>query len=66
MSRLTDLLTAGPHAIDGGLASELEARGYDLTGSLWSARLLRDEPDAIRAVHQTYFEAGATVGISAS
>ena len=30
MSRLTDLLTAGPHAIDGGLASELEARGLHL------------------------------------
>jgi len=66
MSRLSDLLSSGPHAIDGGLASELEARGYDLAGSLWSARLLRDDPDAIRAVHQTYFEAGATVGISAS
>jgi S-methylmethionine-dependent homocysteine/selenocysteine methylase len=66
MSRFSDLLTAGPHAIDGGLASELEARGYDLTGSLWSARLLRDDPAAIRAVHETYFEAGATVGISAS
>jgi homocysteine S-methyltransferase len=66
MSALDLLLASGPHAIDGGLASELEARGYDLTGSLWSARLLRDDPDAIRDVHQTYFEAGATVGISAS
>lgn len=61
-----DLVAGGPAAIDGGLASELEARGHNLAGDLWSARLLRDDPGAVRAVHQTYFEAGATVGISAS
>lgn len=60
------LLAAGPAAIDGGLASELEARGHDLSGDLWSARLLRDDPEAIRDVHTAYFLAGATVGISAS
>jgi homocysteine S-methyltransferase len=63
---LADLLRAGASAIDGGLASELEARGHDLTGTLWSARLLRDDPGAIRAVHEAYFRAGARVGISAS
>ena len=63
---LHELLRRGPAAIDGGLASELEARGHDLTGDLWSARLLRDDPSAIRDVHTTYFLAGATVGISAS
>ena len=63
---LGGLLALGPAAIDGGLASELEARGHDLTGTLWSARLLRDDPAAIRDVHATYFTAGATVGISAS
>ena len=63
---LAGLLAAGPAAIDGGLASELESRGHDLTGTLWSARLLRDDPAAIRDVHATYFAAGATVGISAS
>ena len=61
-----ELLAHGHAAIDGGLASELEARGHDLTGMLWSARLLRDDPSAIRDVHTTYFLAGATVGISAS
>jgi homocysteine S-methyltransferase len=66
MTVLGDLLAAGPAAIDGGLASELEARGHDLTGALWSARLLREDPAAIRDVHATYFAAGATVGISAS
>jgi homocysteine S-methyltransferase len=63
---LHDLLAAGPAAIDGGLASELTARGHDLSGALWSARLLRDDPAAIRDVHATYFGVGATVGISAS
>ena len=56
---LHDLLTAGP-------AVELEARGHDLSGTLWSARLLRDDPSAIRDVHATYFAVGARVGISAS
>ncbi len=66
MTAFDDLLASGPASIDGGLASELEARGHDLTGTLWSARLLRDDPDAIRDVHRAYFESGATVGISAS
>jgi homocysteine S-methyltransferase len=63
---LRSLLASGPAAIDGGLASELEARGHDLTGTRWSARLLRDDPSAIRDVHTTYFLSGARVGISAS
>jgi homocysteine S-methyltransferase len=63
---LRDLLAAGPAALDGGLATELQARGHDLSGELWSARLLRDAPAAVRDVHAAYFTAGATVGTSAS
>jgi homocysteine S-methyltransferase len=63
---LRELLRAGPAAIDGGLASELEARGQDLSGRLWSARLVMDDPAAIRRVHSAYFAAGARVAISAS
>ncbi len=63
---LAELCAAGPVAIDGGLASELEARGHDLSGRLWSAQLLVDDPTAIRAVHEAYFAAGARVAISAS
>jgi len=55
-----------PLVLDGGLATELERRGADLSGPLWSARLLLENPDAIREVHRAYFEAGAEVGISAS
>jgi homocysteine S-methyltransferase len=52
--------------LDGGLATELGARGHDLTDALWSARVLADAPDAIEAVHLDYFEAGADVAITAS
>jgi homocysteine S-methyltransferase len=52
--------------LDGGLATELEARGHDLSDALWSARLLRDDPDAIRGVHRAYVEAGADCVITAS
>ncbi|MEU6830374.1 homocysteine S-methyltransferase [Nocardia beijingensis] len=51
---------------DGGLASELEARGHDLSGALWSARLLVDDPAAIRSVHEAYFRAGADIATTAT
>jgi homocysteine S-methyltransferase len=52
--------------VDGGLATELEARGHDLRDSLWSARLLADAPQAIKEVHLDYLRAGADVIITAS
>jgi homocysteine S-methyltransferase len=52
--------------LDGGLATELERSGHDLHDPLWSARVLVEDPDAIRAVHAAYFGAGADVAISAS
>jgi homocysteine S-methyltransferase len=52
--------------IDGGMATELAARGLDIPGDLWSARVLVDAPEAIEAVHYEYFEAGAEVTITAS
>lgn len=52
--------------LDGGLATELEARGYDLSDDLWSARLLQDAPQAIKQVHYDYLKAGADCVISAS
>jgi homocysteine S-methyltransferase len=51
---------------DGGLATELEARGHDLSDPLWSARLLADAPREIVAVHAAYFRAGATIATTAS
>jgi homocysteine S-methyltransferase len=52
--------------LDGGLATELEARGHDIGDHLWSARLLRDDPEEIRAVHEAYRAAGADCAITAS
>ncbi|WP_144205890.1 homocysteine S-methyltransferase [Mycobacterium tilburgii] len=51
---------------DGGLATELEARGHDLSDALWSARLLSDAPQEIAAVHTSYFRAGAKIATTAS
>lgn len=56
----------GTVVLDGGLATELERRGADLRDPLWSAKVLVEDPDAIRSVHAAYFEAGADVAISAS
>ncbi len=50
--------------LDGGLATELENMGYDLNHPLWSARLLASHPEAIRAVHLAYLEAGADCIVS--
>lgn len=55
-----------PLVLDGGLGTLLEARGNDLSSSLWSARLLRDNPDDVRAAHQEFVAAGADVLISSS
>jgi homocysteine S-methyltransferase len=56
----------GPLVLDGGMATELERGGADLRDALWSARLLKDDPAAIRRVHEAFFDVGADVAISAS
>lgn len=58
--------TTGLWVVDGGLATELEATGYDLSDRLWSARLLLTDPDAIEDAHLAYFRAGAQVATTAS
>lgn len=52
--------------IDGALGTELERRGCNLDDPLWSARLLWENPDMIRAVHTDYLHAGADCLITAS
>ena len=51
---------------DGGLATELEARGHDLSDPLWSARLLADDPHEIAAIHAAFYRAGAAIATTAS
>lgn len=66
-SRLAPFLRReGFLVLDGGLATELEARGADLRDPLWSARVLVEQPDLIRAVHLDYLRAGADVITTAS
>jgi homocysteine S-methyltransferase len=60
------LSVTGPVVLDGGLSTELERQGHDLSDALWSARLLRDDPKAIEAVHLAYYRAGAQVATTAS
>ena len=64
------MVFAAPHdtvlITDGGLATELEARGHDLSDDLWSARLLVDAPEEIVAVHCAFFRAGASIATTAS
>jgi homocysteine S-methyltransferase len=55
-----------PVVLDGGLATLLEARGHDLSSDLWSARLLRDDPESVVAAHAEFFDAGAQVATTAS
>lgn len=52
--------------LDGGLSTALEQQGADLTGALWTARLLAEEPERIAAAHRAYFRAGARVATTAS
>lgn len=47
------------HVLDGGMATELERRGCDISGPLWSARVLDEAPETIRQVHLDYLRAGA-------
>jgi homocysteine S-methyltransferase len=55
-----------PVILDGGMSNALEDRGHDLSDALWSARLLRDAPGEIAAVHRAYYQAGAAVATTAS
>ncbi len=52
--------------IDGALATELEQRGYDLKDDLWSAKILLEQPEAIKQLHYDYFKSGADCAITAS
>ena len=64
---LTSILTDHPFVLlDGAMATELEARGCDLADSLWSAKVLMENPQLIYDVHLDYFRAGAQVAITAS
>ncbi|WP_461297080.1 homocysteine S-methyltransferase [Streptomyces harbinensis] len=55
-----------PLVLDGGLSDQLRAQGCALSGDLWTARLLADDPGQLLAAHRAYVRAGARVLITAS
>ncbi|WP_166869362.1 homocysteine S-methyltransferase [Salinibacterium sp. ZJ70] len=61
-----DALASGRLVLDGGLGTLLEQRGSDVSGELWSARVLLDHPKQVQAAHEAFFRAGARVAISGS
>jgi homocysteine S-methyltransferase len=64
---LRQLLADGRRVqLDGGLSTALEELGADLDDPLWTARILRDEPELVLAAHRAFVDAGAEVVISAS
>ncbi len=67
MNPIENIIAAqGTLILDGALATELEARGCDLNDSLWSAKILMEQPELIKQVHLDYFAAGADCAITAS
>ena len=52
--------------IDGSMSTALEALGADLNNSLWTASVLKNQPQLVRQVHYDYFKAGADCGITCS
>lgn len=64
-SILSEALAArSPLIVDGAMATELEKRGVDTANELWSAMALIHDPQAVRAVHLSYFEEGASIAIT--
>ncbi|MGJ0203685.1 homocysteine S-methyltransferase [Leucobacter sp. gxy201] len=66
MPTLLEAIEAGPVVLDGGLGTHLEARGNSVASALWSAKILRDDPDEVRAAHRDFFESGARIATTCS
>ena len=66
MSQFFDALREAPIVLDGGLGTRLDARGNDVSSVLWSAEVLRQRPEEVRAAHLDFFEAGARIATTSS
>ena len=55
-----------PMILDGGLATQLEAQGCDISNVLWSASLLQSNPGAIVRATRAYLDVGAECVATAS
>ena len=56
---LSDEAIKYPLLIDGGLSNQLESQGCNLNHPLWTARLIKDDPEQVVQAHLAYLEAGA-------
>lgn len=63
---LAEALARRAVLLDGGLSNQLAAQGCDLSGGLWTGRVLAERPDQVEAAHTAYARAGAEVLITAS
>lgn len=52
--------------LDGGLSTQLQRRGQDISGPLWTAQALLDDPAAVAGAHADFADAGAQIVITAS
>lgn len=50
--------------LDGGMGQELVHRAGDTATPLWSTQVMIDHPGMVEAVHNDYFNAGATIATS--
>lgn len=51
---------------DGAAGTHLESMGCDLNDALWTAKVLKDNPEYIKQLHKDYFQAGADFGVTVS
>lgn len=65
-SRKLSAYLDSPVILDGALATYLETLGADISGALWSADILLQNPSLIKQTHLDYYRAGAQVAITAS
>lgn len=66
MRLVSELEFSRVRVLDGGMATELERLGCDISGPLWSAHVLSDAPQTIEAVHRSYLDAGADILLTSS
>ena len=67
MGRFKTLLEQEDYLIlHGALGTELEFLGHDVSGKLWSAKYLLEDPDLIQSVHETYLRSGSDIVTTSS
>src|SRR4051812_18536533 len=61
---LDPLATDGVVVLDGGMGTELEARGARMDHEAWSGLANVEHPELVREIHEDYIRAGADVVIA--